>query len=86
MHEDKSIDEKRRSLLKKAYVAPTVIALGTLVTPNTGNASSSLSTKHKDNGWGNGDDPAPGNSKHHNRAENNGVNWIQKIFGQGHQD
>lgn len=26
---------------------------------------------HRDNGWGNGDDDAPGNSLEHNRAENN---------------
>ena len=26
---------------------------------------------HRDNGWGNGDDDAPGNSLDHNRAENN---------------
>ena len=26
---------------------------------------------HKDNGWGNGDDDAPGGSLPHNRAENN---------------
>lgn len=26
---------------------------------------------HRDNGWGNGDDDAPGGSLPHNRAENN---------------
>lgn len=26
---------------------------------------------HRDNGWGNGDDDAPGGSLEHNRAENN---------------
>lgn len=26
---------------------------------------------HRDNGWGNGDDDAPGGSLMHNRAENN---------------
>lgn len=29
---------------------------------------------HEDNGWGNGDDDAPGGSEFHNKAENAGGN------------
>lgn len=60
-------DESRRHILKKAYVAPAIIALGSMTLNAKSSGSSSL---HRDNGWGNGDHHAPGKSLRRNRAEN----------------
>lgn len=69
--------EGRRGFLKKsAYISPVLIALGSLnahASGSRGDDSSSgirSSTLHGNNGWGNGDQCAPGNSQNHNSAEN----------------
>ena len=72
------VDESRRNILKKAYVAPAIVALGSMTFATDSSASghahknggSSLSCGSGNNGWGNGDQRAPGNSLYHNRAEN----------------
>lgn len=38
------------------------------------------------NGWGNGDQPAPGNSKENNNAENNNRPTVHPIHGDPDQD
>lgn len=63
------MNKSRRILLKKAYVTPTLIALGTMTLTTSLKGSSSLSGGN--NGWGNGDQDAPGNSGSNNNAENN---------------
>ncbi len=74
---DNTCDESRRSLLKKAYVAPAVVALGTMTLSTEMSGSSSL----QNNGWGNGDQSAPGNSLPHNNAENNQHGHWHRKFG-----
>jgi len=65
-------DTSRRQLLKKTYMAPVVIALGTLTSQAEAykDRKCNSSSLHRDNGWGNGDDYAPGKSGPHNNAEN----------------
>lgn len=65
-------NEARRSFLKKAaYAAPVVMALGALVVPMSAHASSlGKSNSKANNGFGNDDQTAPGNSGSHNNAEN----------------
>ncbi len=60
-------NESRRDLLKKAYVAPAIVALGSMTLTTNLSGSSSL----QNNGWGNGDQTAPGHSLPNNDAENN---------------
>lgn len=76
--------ESRRGFLKKSvYMAPALILLGSLNSYASGNGdskshtnskgprgASNLSCKKGNNGFGNGDQDAPGGSLHHNGAEN----------------
>jgi len=71
-------DTSRRKILKKAYVAPTLIALGSMTLTTSLNAGSS---SLQNNGWGNGDQKAPGNSLYKNRAENNRWKFSHRIHG-----
>jgi len=79
------MNTSRRSLLKKIYVAPAVIALGSMVLTTNVNGASSLSKKGN-NGWGNGDQSAPGNSLNNNNAENNKANNPHKIHGEANSN
>jgi hypothetical protein len=76
--------ESRRGFLKKSvYMAPAIIMLGSLNSYASENrdskshtsskgpkGASTLSCKKGNNGFGNGDQNAPGNSLKHNGAEN----------------
>ena len=63
--------EARRNFLKKAaYAAPAVMVLGTLVAPMSAHASNLGRTSKGNNGFGNGDQVAPGGSATANGAEN----------------
>ena len=80
---NKTCDVSRRDLLKKAYVAPVVIALGTMTSVSEleakmGRKHGSSSLSHDNNGWGNGDHDAPGKSGKHNNAENNRYGKLHK--------
>ena len=77
---DKSLDRSRRKVVKLAYTMPALIGLGMLV-PTESEAkrhgrggrhhgSCSSIRRHCNNGWGNGDQGAPGKSYWHNNAEN----------------
>jgi len=107
-------DQSRRKLLKKAYVAPVVVALGTMVLVSPSEAVSKKggdtagkyaggyqgnpqadssdyrrdrygsSSLHQDNGWGNGDDSAPGESGPHNNAENDIDGRTHRNHGDSH--
>ena len=82
----KDIDrgETRRNFLKKAgkfaiYTPPALMVMSNAsakyVKATTGNLKCN-------NGWGNGDQCAPGNSLNHNNAENSkNPNRIQRNFG-----
>ena len=76
---DKSTcDESRRNILKKAYVAPALVALGNMsLATNLHAKGSSL----ENNGWGNGDQNAPGNSGPNNNAENSYEGKVHRKFG-----
>jgi len=65
--EELEIDSKKREFIKKfgSYAATAPIGMYMLMTPSTASAQSS-----SNNGWGNGDQSAPGNSGSHNNAEN----------------
>ncbi len=107
------LDQSRRQLLKKVYVAPVVVALGTMALSSPAAAMSRRggggesyhssgteqghsivkiqshgqkrggSSLHQDNGWGNGDDRAPGRSGPHNQAENTEGGATHPIHGTG---
>lgn len=69
--------ESRRGFLKKSvYMAPVIIMLGSLNAYATDKGdskapgNSTLKACKQNNGFGNGDQNAPGNSLNHNGAEN----------------
>lgn len=64
--------ESRRNFLKKAaYAAPAVVALGGLSAQAHSHGSSLGNTRSTaNNGFGDGDQTAPGNSGSNNGAEN----------------
>lgn len=71
--------EARRNFLKKAaYIAPAVMVLGTLVAPMSAHASNLGKTSKQNNGFGNGDQVAPGGSATRNGAENNAGGGVVK--------
>lgn len=87
--EDKQdvFDESRRNILKKAYVAPAIVVLGSMTFATDSSAGgSSLKSKSGNNGWGSGDQKAPGRSLYRNRAENSrGGRW-HRVHGGSHSD
>ena len=66
------VDAVKRDFLKKfgVYAATAPVGMYMLMTPSTSAAVQSGSRVKGNNGWGNGDDYAPGNSLHNNQAEN----------------
>ncbi|MFA6189061.1 MAG: hypothetical protein WC680_07255 [Sulfuricurvum sp.] len=76
-NQQNTVIESRRGFLKKsAYMAPAIMMLGSLNAyansngDSKGPGSSTLKACKENNGFGNGDQNAPGNSLHHNGAEN----------------
>lgn len=69
-----SVDSTKREFMVKAGKYAVVGAgMATLMTPGASSAGNYVHYKLKgNNGWGNGDDYAPGNSLDHNNAENGG--------------
>jgi hypothetical protein len=63
-----TVEARRSFLIKVAYTAPAVMALGALGAPMS--AHESIIRTHRNNGFGNGDQTAPGNSATNNGAEN----------------
>lgn len=73
-----SVDlQKREFMGKVGKYAAVGAGMATLMTPTLSTANS-YSRVRQDNGWGNGDDMAPGGSLPHNGAEND-------LDGDGHQ-
>ena len=84
-------NDRRSFLKKAAYVVPTVMGLGYLIQPTETSAQGrkgggksyvasnrscgSAFKRFQNNGWGNGDDTAPGRSRFKNNAENRDRNW-----------
>ncbi len=70
------VDAEKRAFMKKCGKYAAVGAgMATLMTPTSvlqsGNYGSTTHSSGCNNGWGNGDDCAPGKSLFHNQAENN---------------
>ena len=66
--------QKRKFMGKFGKYAIVGAGMATLMTPNASasfNSGCKPRKLHRDNGWGNGDDQAPGRSGPHNNAENN---------------
>lgn len=79
------VDSKKRDFMKKfgSYAATAPLGMYMLMTPSTSAAvqsGSSLRIKGN-NGWGNGDQRAPGSSLYVNQAENTVGGKIQRIHG-----
>ncbi len=73
--EETSVDSKKREFMTKAGKYAVVGAgMATLMTPGVSTAGNYGHPKRLkgNNGWGNGDQRAPGNSGPHNKAENGG--------------
>jgi len=73
--EKTSVDSTKRDFMVKAGKYAVVGAgMATLMTPGASTAGNYMRPKRikGNNGWGNGDQPAPGNSLPHNNAENGG--------------
>ena len=68
------VDDIKRGFMKKfgMYAATAPVGMYMLMTPSTSAAvgSGSYSSSNGNNGWGNGDQFAPGNSLTNNQAEN----------------
>jgi len=84
--------ESRRGFLKKSvYMAPALILLGSLNSYASGNGDSKSHTNSRapgnstlkackeNNGFGNGDQNAPGHSGPHNNAENSQKNKVNNV-------
>lgn len=65
------LDESRRDFLQKSmYIAPAIVMLGSLNVHAGKPGASALKENKGNNGFGNGDQDAPGNSLGNNGAEN----------------
>ncbi len=62
--------QKREFMGKVGKYAAVGAGMATLMTPTLSTANNYITTQQEDNGWGNGPDPAPGNSRDNNGAEN----------------
>lgn len=82
---DKKIESRRGFLKKSVYMAPALMLLGSLnaYADNKGNSkapgNSTLKACKENNGFGNGDQNAPGNSGPHNNAENSEKNKVNNV-------
>lgn len=65
-NEESNIDLKKREFMGKVGKYAIGAGMATLMTPTLSTAGN----YGCNNGWGNGDDCAPGNSLFHNQAEN----------------
>ncbi len=77
---DVTIDLEKRKFIGKCGKYAVGAGMATLMTPTASSAISSGRVR-KDNGWGDGDQGAPGNSLTHNNAENNTFGNTQINFG-----
>ncbi len=70
--EEVNVDlEKREFMGKMGKYAVVGAGMATLMTPTASTANCyGKRSRHGNNGWGNGDQRAPGKSLRHNRAEN----------------
>ena len=69
--EQVSIDLKNREFMEKVGKYAVGAGMATLMTPTLSTAGNyGQRCNLKNNGWGNGDQSAPGRSLHRNRAEN----------------
>jgi hypothetical protein len=79
------VDSKKRDFMKKfgTYAATAPLGMYMLMTPSTSAAvQSGSSTRVKgNNGWGNGDQRAPGRSLNVNQAENTVGGKTQRVHG-----
>lgn len=77
------VDTTKREFMKKfgKYAATAPVGMYMLMTPSMSSAVSSGSRIPRNNGWGNGDQRAPGYSLFNNKAENNIGRKIHKKFG-----
>lgn len=73
---DVTIDLEKRKFIGKCGKYAVGAGMATLMTPTVSSAISSCN-----NGWGNGDQCAPGNSLPNNNAENNLFGTTQQNFG-----
>jgi hypothetical protein len=72
-----SVDLKKREFMGKfGKYAALSAGMAVLMNPTASTANS-----YQNNGWGNGDQTAPGNSLPNNNAENNLNGTTQNIFG-----
>lgn len=83
-----SVESRRGFLKKSVYMAPALIMLGSLNSYASGNGDSKSHTNSKgpgnsclkaNNGWGNGDQNAPGHSGSHNNAENSQKDKVNNV-------
>ncbi|GIU00030.1 hypothetical protein TSL6_05360 [Sulfurovum sp. TSL6] len=73
---DVTIDLEKRKFIGKCGKYAVGAGMATLMMPTVSSAISSCN-----NGWGNGDQCAPGNSLPNNNAENNTFGTTQQNFG-----
>lgn len=71
-----TIDLEKRKFIGKCGKYAVGAGMAILMTPTASSAISSMN-----NGWGNGDQRAPGESLPHNNAENNTFGNPHQIFG-----
>jgi len=73
------VDNTKREFMKKfgVYAATAPVGMYMLMTPS----ASAHAMSDQNNGWGNGDQRAPGNSWRHNKAENNHKGKRHRIHG-----
>ena len=64
-NKEASVDLEKREFMEKAGKYAAGVGMATLMTPTLSTANS-----YENNGWGNGPDSAPGNSRDNNGAEN----------------
>ena len=74
MNEEASVDSAKRDFMGKfGKYAAAGAGMAILMTPTASTAGNYRKKRIKgNNGWGNGDQRAPGNSLNHNNAENGG--------------
>lgn len=85
------VESRRRFLKKSVYMAPALILLGSLNSYASGNGDSKSHTNSRapgnstlkgckeNNGWGNGNQNAPGHSGSHNNAENSQKDKVNNV-------
>ena len=83
--EEASVDSKKRDFMVKAgKYAVGGAGMATLMTPgisSAGNYGRPPRRHRGNNGWGNGDQSAPGKSLHRNRAENDKRERVHRNHG-----